>query len=365
MRSLFLHAPLAYAPLAAAFTLFALTGCGGGGGSNGPRLPTTPTATPRPTLVPGQTPVPTATPISGGAGGGLLFSDDFSGSFNTAKWGHYTNPQELQRTRFGGVPTNRTENGTTFAHIAIDSYNPNAPGDKFLGTEIRTYQSFAVGDGLEIEARLRAPGLPAGLIAAFFLISDRYTGTPPTENNYSKTEIDYEILTAQTEQFAGNTRNRLYTNIWDDWNFPRDGFDLNDAPAGPERIHDDKVYAPSVDASYDYANWNVYKIRWFLDHTEYYVNGRLERIERDVKPNEAMELHFNIWTPTPDFNQAFSGSLPGPVGSASSPDRRNYGFDVDYVKVTALTTGANSARIAAGAEAAKPVPANLKSYRSR
>lgn len=320
-------------------------GCGGGGGSNG-------------------SPSKTATPVPPQSG--VLFSDDFnSSSFDTGKWGRYTNPQQLQRTRFGSLPTNRSEDGTSFTRLTLDSYNPDAPGQFFRGTEIYTFRSFTVGNGLEAEVRLRAPNLPPGLVLAFFLINDRYVGTP-SDQTYRKDEIDYEFLTAQQEQFAGNTRNRLYTNVWNDWNQPRDGFDGNDIDDGTNRLHDDKVYQPSVDPNYDFADWNVYKIRWYSDRTEFYVNDRLERIEREVVPAEqALSLHFNFWSPTGDFSQAFSGNLPGPVASSSNPDRKIYQFDVDYVRVTALGSGANSARVATGDEAAQPLPANLKSYRNR
>ena len=336
----------------------ALSGCGGGG----PTAPTTPTPTP----APGATATPTPTP---GGGNQLLFDDFNSSTLNSAVWNNYTDQQQLQRTFFGARSANLNENGTSFTRLTLDSYNPNHPGDSalpggyFRGTEIYTKTSYTVGNGLEAEARLRAPGLPPGLIFAFFLINDRYDGAQ-VPANYRKDEIDFEGITAQQDQFGG--RNRLYTNIWNNWNVALYGYDGDSSDnTTPDRDHDDLVYQPSVDPNFDYANWNTYKIRWFPDHTEYYVNGNLERVERQVKPDQAMALHFNFWTPTPDFQQAFSGSLPGPVSSANNSDRRTYNFDVDYVKVTALTAGANSARVATGAEAAKPLPVSANAYRTR
>ena len=332
-----------------------LTGCGGGGGS-GPSNPTSPMSTPGP---------PSATPTPVPAGGGQLLFDDFSSAtLNPSVWDRYKSPQELQRTLFGNNGVNLSENGTTFTRLTLDSYNPDAPGRQFRGTEIFTKNSYRVGNGLEAEARLRAPNLPSGLIFAFFLISDRYvSGSGSLESRYRKDEIDYEFLTKQQEDFGG--RNRLYTNIWNDWNQQLYGYDGDPNPAStPDRDHDDLVYMPSVDANYDYANWNVYKIRWFADRTEYYVNNNLERVEREVKPNQALSLHFNFWTPTPDFQQAFSNNLPGPVSTSANPDRRTYQFDVDYVRVTALSGGASGARVATGDEAAKQLPASLKSYRT-
>ena len=335
---------------------FALTGCGGGGGGNGPSNPTSPMSTPGP---------PSATPTPRPSGGGQLLFDDFSSAtLNPSVWDRYNNQQQLQRTLFGNNGTNLNENGTSFTRLTLDSYNPDAPGRLFRGTEIFTKKSYSVGNGLEAEARLRAPNLPSGLIFAFFLISDRYVaGSGSFESRYRKDEIDFEFLTKQQEDFGG--RNRLYTNIWNDWNQQLYGYDGDPSDnTTPDRDHDDLVYMPSVDPTYDYANWNIYKIRWYPDHTEYYVNGNLERVERQVKPNQALQLHFNLWTPTSDFRQAFSGNLPGPVSTADNPDRRTYQFDVDYVRISALNGGANSARVASGAEAAQPLPAFLKSYRT-
>ena len=361
--------------------LLALAGCGGGssgpsnnsggattggtttGGTTGTTTGgTTPTSTPTSTV---PTPTPTSVPTPTSSGGqAVLFSDDFDApNFDTATYGLYTNEQQLQRTQFGAAPTNQSEAGTTFTRLKLDSYNPDAPGQLFRGTELYTYRSFAVGQGLEAEARLRAPGLPPGLILAFFLINDRYEGAPVAQN-YRKDEIDFEILTAQQQQIAGNTRNYLYTNVWNDWNEGLYGFDLNSANNGPERTNDDKVYRASMDPSLDYANWNVYRIRWYPDRTEFYVNDRLERIETEVRPDNPLSLHLNFWTPYGNFNQAFSGSLPGPVSSPDSPSRRIYQYDVDYVRVTALGAGANAARIAPASEAAHPVPGNLKSWRN-
>ena len=330
--------------------VFFLSSCGGGG--SGPSTPTSPTATPGP-----AGPTPTAPPVGGGQ---LIFDDFNTPSLNSSVWDRYRNPQQLQRTRFGNGGVGLNEDGTNFTRLQLDSYNPDAPGQFFRGSEIFSKNSFRVGNGLEAEARVRAPNLPGGLIAAFFLISDRYEGAP-TVANYRKDEIDFEFITAQQDQFGG--RNRLYTNIWNNWNEITNGFDGNPEPEDtPDRNNDDLVYQPSVDPDYDYANWNVYKIRWFPDRTEYYVNNNLERVEREVKPDVALSLHFNFWTPTGDFQQAFNGNLPGPVATADNPDRRTYNFDIDYVRVTALGAGA---RVATGAEAAQPLTATTSAGRTR
>ena len=347
----------------------ALSGCGGGG--SGPTAPPQSTPAPGTTPTPGATatPGPTPTPINPGGGNQLLF-DDFSASkLNPSVWGSYDQYQKLQRTLFGNNGINLNEGGVSFTRLTLDSYNPTpqldgetVPGNYFRGTEITSKQSFMVGNGIEAEARLRAPGLPPGIVFAFFMINNRYVGAK-IPANYRKDEMDFEFLTKQEQDF-GN-RNQIYTNVWNDWNVDLYGYDGDSSNnTTPDRNHDDLVYGPSVDANYDYANWNTYKIRWYPDHTEFYVNDRLERTEREVKPNQALSVDLNIWTPTPDFQQAFSGNLPGPVANPNNPDRKIYNFDVDYVRVKALASGAGAARVAVGAEAAQILPATAKSYRT-
>ncbi|PQV65226.1 Glycosyl hydrolases family 16 [Abditibacterium utsteinense] len=307
-----------------------LAGCGGGGGG-------------------GSTPAP---PTSA-----LLLRDDFDGtSLNSNMWGHYDESQSLQRTYFGFSPQLLSEGGTSFARLRLDAYNPTHRG-QFKGTEIFSKRRFARGNGLEMSARLRAPNLPPGIIFAFFGIYDRFTGTP-SDATYLKDEIDFEFLTAQQEKFSPpGQRNRLYFNIWDNWNL-RDGFDGDDIDT-QKSARTDKTYAPAKDPNYDYGNWNTYTLRWFPDRTEFYLNGVLERIEREVKPDDALSVHFNMWTGTPDFEQAYSTSL---VPATASENNKSYFFDVDFVSVKDISGGAQAQN---AREMAAPLPSSFKAIRSR
>ncbi|RYG56845.1 glycosyl hydrolase family protein [bacterium] len=285
-----------------------------------------------------------------------MFSDDFSGSsLDTGRWGTYDASQQLQRTRFGFSPQLVTEGNINFARIRLDSYNPQFVG-QFKGTEIFTRQRFARGNGLEFSARLRGPNLPPGIIFAFFGIYDRFTGTP-SDATYLKDEIDYEFLTAEQEQFSpAGQRKRLYLNLWKDWNV-RYGYDGNDVD--DTNIYTDKTYRLASDPNFDWANWNTYTVQWFPDRTDFYVNGRLERTEREVKPAQDMSIHLNIWTGTPDFNQAYSASLQPNRTAATN---RSFYFDVDHVRIrrlgAAMTTQSTPLF-------ETPLPAGTKSYRLR
>jgi hypothetical protein len=331
------HKPVLLSSAALGVLTSLLAGCGGGGGggSSGP-----------------STPTPTTPPVTG-----QLFFDDFNASsLNADSWGVYSSSQSLQRTRFGFTPELLNEGGTSFARMRLDSYNPQFPG-QFKGTEIFTRQRFARGEGLEFSARLRGPNLPPGIIFAFFSIYDRFNGTP-SDATYSKSEIDYEFLTAEQEQFSpAGQRKRLYLNIWDDWNL-RDGFDGDDINT-TFSTKTDKTYQLASDRNFDWANWNTYTIRWFPDRTEYILNGVLERTETEVKPDEDMSIHFNMWTGTPDFNQAYSASLQ-PATSAGA--NRSYYFDVDNMRVRRL---GSAIKAQSNAVQEQPLPAGAKSYRTR
>lgn len=328
---------LSSSALGVALALLAGCGGGGGGGSSGPS----------------PTPVPTTPPVPG-----QLLLDNFNGSsLNSSLWGIYDSSQTLQRTRFGFSPAILNENGTSFARMRLDSYNPQTPGT-FKGTEIFSRQRFARGEGLEIESRLRGPNLPPGIVYAFFMIHDRYVGAP-NDANYRKTEIDYEFLTAEQEQFSPTgQRRRLYLNIWDDWTLSN-GYD-EDNSAATSAANNNKTYRVSVDPNYNAANWNTYTIRWFPDRTEFLVNGNLERTERVIRPDEDMSVHFNIWTGRPDFAQAYSPSLQ--PANSSGNNQSNY-FDIDYVRVRQLGTATLNG--ASTPKQEQPLAPGLKSYRNR
>lgn len=291
--------PLSLIALAAA-------GCGGGGGGGGG----------------GSNPPSTQT-----------FAEEFnSAGLDRGTWSLFGTNRQLQLTQFGLEPTIQEEGGSRFARLRLDTYNPAAPGRLFRGTQMMSNTYFRRGDGLEVTARLRGPNLPSGIVFAFFMINDRYLGAG-TPENYRKTEIDYEFLTAETTQFSpAGQRRRLYLNIWDDWNEPRDGYDGN-INADSTRQHDDLTYLPSVNGSFNWANWNEYTIRWYPDRTEFWVNGRLERTEREVRPDEDMPIAFNIWSASPDFNRAYT---PGFTPTSNASQNETFYFDVDWVRVRSL-----------------------------
>lgn len=240
-----------------------------------------------------------------------MFSDEFNGSaVDTAKWSTFDTSWYLQRTQFGNTPTIAADSdGTRYAHLRIDTYNPDA--NYLRGTEMLSKTAFKLGTGLEFEARLRCPGWPRGLVGSFFVYGER--GTWPT--SYLKEEIDYELLSNQS-------RSNLWLNVWNDYN-PR--YAYNDGAHNQDTN-------PSV-SGVDWSRWTTFKIRWLNNRTEWYANGALVRTDTTILPDDPMNIHFNQWAPESGWSTAYDGGI-APTSNPSA--NRSYYLDVDYVRVNTI-----------------------------
>src|SRR5205085_4877715 len=115
------------------------------------------------------------------AAGTVVLRDDFNGaSLNSSVWG--VGNWKLGRTQLGSTPV--VTGG--IARLPFTNY-------RLTGCEIYTNQNFALGNGVEFEARVRMTGLPKGLVSAMFSYN--------TAGSLSD-EIDIEIL---SKQVAGST----------------------------------------------------------------------------------------------------------------------------------------------------------------
>ncbi len=154
-----------------------------------------------------------------------VFEDQFNGTaWDSAKWDTYGTDHYLQRTQFGNTPTIASENGAKFARFQLKSYNgdPRYSGTYLRGTEVLTKTEFSIGNGLEIEARLRGKNLPRGIVFAFVMYNER--GAWP--DTYLRDEIDFEYLT----NFSND---QMWLNIWDDWNPERGGANRSTITTAP------------------------------------------------------------------------------------------------------------------------------------
>jgi hypothetical protein len=253
-----------------------------------------------------------------------LFSDDFSGSsLDPMKWNVTNGYETVQLTQWGQAPDlGKDADGTTYARVSLSTYNPNPEktGKFYLGTQFHSIDRWNVKTGLEYEVRLRINKVPAGLVLGFFSYGDAGIW----KDTYQKTETDFEFLTVQ------NSR-KVWLHIWDNWNPLRQG---------PEA---GQLY----DATIDWNNgaWNVYKIRWYPDRTEWIVNDVIIRTEHEVRPGSPMGVWFNAWGPEPEWPDAYDPSLK-PVSTLE--ENKTHSYDVDYVKVrripvsTSVPTGSGT-----------------------
>lgn len=244
----------------------------------------------------------------------MLLRDDFSAPFSAqqaldpARWTAYDSSYAYGRTQFGLQPSIASEGATAFARLSVRNFSGNA-SFPFRGTEISS-PTFDLGTGKEMEARLRVTDLPSGLIAAFWAYNSR--GEFGTWD-FRSDEIDIEFLTKQP-------RNSLLLTNWNDWD-----------PSSP--IYEDGIHHAGVTASVaglDRGQWNVYKIRWLPDRTEWFVNGALVQSLAPAHPDGPLAVRFNAWAPDSSFQAAYDPALaPAP----SEGEAQNYSFDVDWVEV--------------------------------
>jgi hypothetical protein len=243
-----------------------------------------------------------------------IFADEFNSGSLGGSWNVYGTDRWLSRTQFGNAPTFGTEGSTQFMRLRLDTYNAEYPGTTLRGTEIHTKTQYGMGSGIQVEARVRAPGLPSGIIWAFFLLGER--GIWP--DTYSRDEIDFENLTSLAS-------NEIWTNIYNDFNpniNPEGGSEMIKTAAGLNR-----------------NNWTIYKIKWYPDRVEWWVNvgsgaDILVRSETDPRlvTDDPQSIRFNIWAADANWALAY-GDLP----LADNPSQNtSYYFDVDYVRMTSI-----------------------------
>jgi len=233
--------------------------------------------------------------------------DDFVGRTNF----RFTLPQD-------GVATSAP--GSTDGKVAVlnlDTYNSNAAGTTFLGTDMISKSNYAVGGGFSMTTRMRLQsGFPAGIVAAPFLYDVQRESPPGT---LVRDEIDHEILT-NNAQSAGP--DNTLTNVWNDGNFASGG-----APV-----------AISNPAGFDVTQFHDYRVDWNPTSVKWYIDNNLVRTETSVVPNDPMRAHVNVWAPDSTFAAAYNASLQP---SATSPGT-TYKVEVDRMQINRVNTTVSS-----------------------
>ena len=258
----------------------------------------------------------------------VLFQDDFNGtSLNTAEW--------FERPRPVSNPLGRTQTGSSpiidggVARLQFDTYNPNAPGMLFSGTEILSLTKYSLDapgvQGLEFETSMRVdPSLPNGLVAAFFTFGrDGFTSAGDGGVG-GFDEIDFEILSNLINEpvTSGNTQEILINTFDGQTNGLTEEL-------GPELIDISSI---------NLADFNTYTIRWFTDKIEWFINDQelftLTESEGAAELADSEKgIHLNLWAPNSNFSLAFDSELT----PTSDPElNESYSMEVDYVRITAI-----------------------------
>ena len=244
----------------------------------------------------------------------ILLFDDFDGpGLNGGLWGLAT-WNIGDRTQFGNAPVFAGDSTVTYIRLPLDTYNPNAPGQRVLGTEIYSLQNFeAAAGGIEYRARARLAETQGGLVAAFFTYNQRRS-----KGRWLSDEIDFEVLS--------NWPGEVLVTSWDDWGAP--GSDYEDGVH-----HRGAMLAPT---GFDWTQWNDYAMVWYPDRIEWWINEARVYEQAAPIPDLAQPVRASLWAGGSTWPAAYDPTL-APVANASQ-NRRFY-WDVDYILVTRLGDG--------------------------
>lgn len=250
------------------------------------------------------------------AAGEILLFDDFDGpTLETSVWG-LADWNIGDRTQFGNQPVFASEvadggEQVSYVSLPLDTYNPQLPGQRVLGTEIYSLQNFSVGGGVEYVARARLATDFPGLVAAFFTYNQKRQ-----KGRWISDEIDFEVLSKQD-------KNGLLVSSWNDWGAPGSDYEDGTHHLGAFLYLDD----------YDWREWNTYAMRWYPDRVEWYVNGAHVRTHSSPVPDQDQPVRASLWAGGTTWPDAYDALL-APVGSPELSDR--FTWDVDFILVSRL-----------------------------
>lgn len=244
----------------------------------------------------------------------ILLFDDFDGpALDSSTWG-VADWNIGDRTQFGNQPEFASANGETFIRLPLDTYNPNLPGQRVLGTEIYSLNNFSNEGGVEYLTRARLTMGQPGLVAAFFTYNRQRE-----KGKWLADEIDFEILSKQPTH-------RVLVTSWDDW-----------GAAGSDYEDGTHHLGAFLDLSgFDWRTWNSYAIRWYPDRVEWYVNEVLVRTHDSPVPDLEQPVRASLWAGGTTWPDAFDASL-APVATAAL--NQTFVWEIDYIMVSRLDGG--------------------------
>lgn len=241
----------------------------------------------------------------------------------------------LLYTEWGNPPVQLAGDGAEgkYLRLKLSTYNPNnfkaTTARKYLwGTELQTLRKFGPptpGHAIEFESRLRLPVSAPLMISSFYTYAQKLNaGTVYSD------EVDFEYL-------GSNTGKEVQLATWNDWGRRNDIGDISgqnyyDGTHHYAILTGNGAAAPNP---VDIKQWHLLKIRWScvssgVYRIEFYskqnTNDAYTQLftENGVKPNEAMEMHLNIWATNPN---------PIPTRAPGT----DYLMDVDWCRVSDVT----------------------------
>lgn len=248
----------------------------------------------------------------------ILFQEDFNTDAADVDRSVWTSPEgpeaffgrtAIRNPNWPGPGDGRIKVSGGVARLILSTFNPSAlePGDSFWGSEIQTIQKFQPGeDGIAFESRVRSSAaIPAGVVSSMFCYA--LTAIPPAD---TRDEIDFEFLS------------NLYLNADPQEVFLNRYVNESGGDGTPVRIA-----VPGLDLT----EFNIFKIIWYPDHIDWYVNGRLVYRATGKIPSTPMNLRFNIWAPESEWDLAYSQNF---VPVANSSDNIDYIYEIDWVRVS-------------------------------
>ena len=185
------------------------------------------------------------------------------------------------------------------AVIVLDTHNPTALS--FLGTDLRSNQTFELGTGIHIAVRAKVNTITPGIVGGIFLY-----GLKPGSTTYHD-EIDFELLT--------NRPLEAQTNIY------------SNEKLGTGNV----VFVPFSSGSI--ADYHIYEIMWQPDRVSWLIDGKLVRTETSRVPTGPMGFHLNIWVPDPGWANAYD---PGLKPAASASSNQAFSMSVDWVHIRSI-----------------------------
>ncbi len=244
----------------------------------------------------------------------LLFDDFDAAPLDSSIWG-LASWNIGDRTQFGNQPEFHTDADGSYITLPLDTYNPNLPGQRVLGTEIFSLQRFDNPEGVEFLTRARLNTEMPGLVAAFFTYSEKRQ-----KGRYVSDEIDYEVLSKQGF-------NRVLVTSWDNWGAAGSNYE--------DGVH--HLGALLDLNAYDWRQWNTYAMRWYPDRVEWHVNGELVRVHYDAPvPDQPQPARASLWAAGSTWPDAYDALL-APVSDPAQNQR--FRWDIDYILVTSLGGG--------------------------